>query len=205
VTGLEFLSATIGQLVWPLLIVTLILILKEPLKRLAVSPRLAKLKAGPSGIELEFNEELRDVERELQEQRDETTIEPRPSDGAIASEFLKEMTRLAEVSPRSVVMETHVRLEKLIRDSVDVQDIAENSAKFISMRNLARLARQQSLVTKAEASVLDELTYLRNRIAHEPDEVITSDTALKYAELATQIAIAIRISSGQTALDSPPL
>ncbi|HEX5199785.1 MAG TPA: hypothetical protein VFW27_07570, partial [Actinoplanes sp.] len=65
-TWLEFLSATIGQLIWPMLIVVLVLILKEPIKKLASSPRLKKIKAGPGGLELELDQELDKAQKELE-------------------------------------------------------------------------------------------------------------------------------------------
>lgn len=203
-TWLEFASATIGQLVWPLLIVVLVLVLKEPIKKLIDSPRLARLKAGPTGVEVEFKEELRDAEKQLLEAGHDKQIEPSLADDTIARDFLTEMNRLAAVSPRAVVMETHARLEKLLRESVDVN--GARSVPFINMRALTRAAVEQGVLTPPESSVLYELSYLRNRVAHgADDEVITSETALRYAEIAAQVAIAIRLSQGKTIADGPPL
>jgi hypothetical protein len=196
---------TIGQLAWPIVIIALAILLKEPIKRLTVSPRLTKVKAGPAGIEMEFKEELGEAAKELEQSDSSSAAELAQGDGVAASDFLGEMARLAQVSPRSVVMETHARLQKLLRDSVDVPAGAKRASGYLNMRSLVRTAASQELLSREEVSVLEELTYLRNRVAHEPDQVITSDTALSYAELAMRVAIAVRLALGQAAVEGSPL
>jgi hypothetical protein len=197
VTWLEFLSATIGQLIWPTLVVVVLLAFKKPIQQLASNPRLKRLKAGPGGLELELRDELKQTAKEL---------EPAATLGqgaTIASEtvtrdFMAEMSRLASVSPRSVVLESHARLEKLLRNSVDVPPGDDRRPRYLSVRTLGRVAVSQGLLTQQEASAVEELSFLRNRVAHEPDEQITTGTALRYAELSAELALAIRQALGDT-------
>lgn len=203
-TGLEFLSATVGQLVWPLLVLLLLFMHRGQIRAVASSPRLARLKAGPGGVELEFREELSEAEKELESGGGLKAIEAAPTDRAEASDFISEMMRLAEVSPRSVVLETHARLEKLLRQSVEIP-AGSRPAKYLSMRGLTRAALKQNLLATSEASVMDELTFLRNRVAHEPDHAITAADALRYADLGTQVAMSIRLARGQTTEDGAAL
>lgn len=204
-TGLEFLSATIGQLVWPVFIVMVVLILKEPIKQLATNPRLKRVKAGPGGLELELRDELDQAEKEIASGADAAELEaPRAGDDA-ATDFIAEMARLASVAPRSVVLESHARLERLLRNSVEVPEGEDRRPRYLSMRTLTRAAKAQGLVSNQEAGVSDELTFLRNRVAHEPDEEISKETALRYAELSAEVAMAVRLALGETYLDGPML
>lgn len=203
-TGLEFVSALIGQVIWPAFILVLILLLKEPIKQLAVSPRLTRFKVGPGGLEADFKQELTQVEKELE-------LEPPVNPGdqpkrveTAASDFREEMERLAAVAPRAVVLESFVRLESLLRSSVEVPN-DKRGPRFLPMRTLGRVATEQGILTKREASVLDELTYLRNRVAHESDEQISEEAAIRYAEAVSDVAIAVNVALGKTHLDGPPL
>ena len=203
-TGLEFLSATIGQLVWPIVVVVLVLLLKEPIKKIAASPRLTRVKVGPSGLEAEFKQELDEVERELESGPAENEVEPPANVEAAGSDFRLEMERLAAVAPRSVVLESFVRLESFLRNSIDVPD-GERGPRFVPMRTLGRIAVEQGLLTSNEASVLDELTYLRNRVAHEADETLSQEAAIRYAEAVWDVAVAAHLAQGKTHRDGPPL
>lgn len=205
VTGLEFLSATIGQLVWPVLIAVVVLLLKEPIKQLAANPRLKRVKAGPGGLELELRDELDQAEKELESGAETAELAgPKTEDGT-ALDFIAEMSRLASVAPRAVVLESHARLEGLLRNRVDVPSDDDRRPRYLSMRTLTRAATSQGLLTKQEAAVLDELTFLRNRVAHEPDEEISKGTALRYAELSAEVAMAVRLARGATYLEGPML
>jgi hypothetical protein len=117
------------------------------------------------------------------------------------------MRQLAEVQPRAVILESHSRLEHLLREVVPVKPAGGNagSGRFPSVRSLARQAESAGLITRQELSVLDELTNLRNVVAHTRESAITYEQAMNYAELARQIAISIRLAAGDVGYDQPPL
>lgn len=205
-TGLEFLSATIGQLIWPILILVLVLLLRDPIKNLIGSPDLRRVKAGPAGLEVEFERELAKAQDELTGGSGVPSKAPVDSaEGQVAAGFMDEMRALAAVQPRAVVLESHSRLERLLRNSVDMPTDDRRSGRYISVRNLTRAAKEQELLAPSEAHALDELTDLRNRIAHEPDETLSPEVAIRYAELAVQVAVALRLARGENAGDGPPL
>lgn len=206
-TWLEFVSATLGQLIWPAFIVVLVLILKEPIGSLMASPGLRRVKAGPGGIELEIDRTLEEAKREFdQGQLGPPPKLPTPEEQQVAADFSEEMRQLAHIQPRAVVMESHTRLEHLLRRVVDVpRDNRGQRPGFLNLRALGRLAVQQGLLPENEASVLDELAVVRNAVAHSSDEVISFERAIEYAELVKQLAISLSLATGTTGLDSPPI
>lgn len=157
-------------------------------QKLANSPRLKRMKAGPGGLELEFDQKLDRAQKEL-----DTAETSSPIDNPVISarteevDFIKEMARLAQVSPRSVVMESFTRLEGLLRRAVSDLTESSKTPNYLSVRTLVRQAVAQEILPRNEASVIDELAYLRNRVAHEPDEVISTEAALRYADLVAQV------------------
>ena len=204
-TWLEFVSATIGQLVWPAFIVVLVLLLKEPIKSLMASPGLRRVKAGPGGIEVEIDRTLDQAKRELNQGHvGQPRALPSPEEQKVAADFTEEMRQLAQIQPRAVVMESHTRLEHLLRRLVDVPlDDRGRRPGFTNMRTLGRLAVQQGLLPDNEAVVLDELAVVRNAVAHSSDEVISFERAIEYAELVRQLAISLSLATGRSSLDGP--
>lgn len=187
---------------WPVLILAAVFILREPIKNLASSPRLKALKAGPGGVEIEFIEELGEVQRELAASPVPKAVTEGPIDKSGLTYFRAEMERLAVVSPRSVVMETHARLERLLREAVE-RNAEDSSYRFRGMQNLIAEASRQGWLPDTEASALRELSDLRNRVAHEPETAITPETALSYADVAAEAATVIHHRSGPTTADGP--
>lgn len=212
-TWLEFVSTTIGQLIWPILIVVLVVWLRHPLREVLHRP-LSRLKAGPGGIELEFEKGLQEAEQAVAEsppalpsghnppQAPAVPI-PAPASPAAESEFLQKMRQLASVEPRAVVLEAHSRLEELIRQTVDAP--AQDRRRYMSMNRLIAEAVRQEILPPSEASALSELTELRNDVAHSPEQRISVDQALRYAEVAQQVAITLRLAEGRTVDDGPLL
>lgn len=183
-------SATIGQFIWPVFIVILVVLLKEQIKEVLKDPRLKRMKGGPGGFEIEFNNELDNVEKDLNKAAEVKTPElvaPEPVASRDMSNFREEIERLAEVSPRSAVLESHVLLEQLLRGAVGYK-----SNNFVNMRRLIKEAAEDGIVSSGEASALMELSHLRNRVAHQPDEPVSFETAMRYAEFAAEIAGSLR-------------
>lgn len=204
-TGLEFLSATIGQLIWPVFIAVFCLVLREPIKSILSSPGLRSVKAGPAGIELVIDRTIDDAKREL---TDGGMSEGRPpqslEEQQVSADFTAEMRQLAKVQPRAVVMESHARLENLLRKFVDVPTPSNGRRPtFVNMRTLGRLAVEQGLLSSNEAAVLDELAVVRNAVAHSSEEVISFEKAVEYADLVQQLAFSLGRAIGHTSDDGP--
>ncbi|HEX5206060.1 MAG TPA: hypothetical protein VFW27_39560, partial [Actinoplanes sp.] len=84
-------------------------------------------------------------------------------------------------------MESFTRLEGLLRRTVSDSGEMPRSPSYLSIRTLVRHAVSQGILPLSAASVVEELAYLRNRVAHEPDEAISTETALRYADLVAQV------------------
>ncbi len=198
---LQFVDDLVGHVVWPVAVIILILLFRGNISSLLSSPRLTKIKAGP--MEVEFKQELEDVKQDLDIAKSTGAMNAEVNKRA-ESEFRQEMIRLAKVSPRSVVMESHARLEQFLRRSV-VSSETNKRPDRVGMSSLRDAAISQGLLTISEGFALRELTYLRNRIAHEPDQAVSASTALEYAEVVVQIVLAMRLASGKTELDGEVL
>lgn len=102
---------------WPIGVVVVVIVLRQPIGA-AFSRGVRRLRAGP--VEVEFDQELAEVREELSRSPELATAERQVPSPSLA----EELARLAEVSPRSAVLEAFARIEaRLIAllDSADVE------------------------------------------------------------------------------------
>lgn len=185
----------------------MVFILRRPLVDMLQRGRLKRLKAGPSGLEVEyFDEKLQEARAELGEnpvQQAEPVISPAPpmNGQVVRDDFLDEMRQLAEVAPSAVILESFARLERTLRDAVESNAEARRPASIVA---LARQAVEQGLLTDSEFAAFKDITVLRNVVAHTSTANLDAERALEYAAIARQLIIAIALASGRTAADGPP-
>jgi hypothetical protein len=105
---LTFASKVIESVSWPVAAVALVLLLRDEIAKLA--PFLKKFKAGP--LEAEFE---RDV-KELKEIKESTPQLAKPADAQAVDTASKNfLFQLAELHPRSAILESWVRVEAAAR------------------------------------------------------------------------------------------
>lgn len=199
-SGLEFASATIGQLIWPIVAVVIAFILRKPLRSLAGSSRIKEVEAGPNGVKLAFDYILDSAEEVAVERVDPTPDDPatgKPRDDSGVA-FRKEMALLADVSPRAAVMESHARIETLLRSALlpVMQHVEPYGRRPVVMRDLTNFAVSVGIIDADEERILRDLSSLRNLVAHESDTVISRDDAMRYIDLAAEVVFRISRSLG---------
>jgi hypothetical protein len=203
---LELLSSTIHALIWAAAVVLIVYILRREIETVLGSDRLRRLKAGTSGLEIEFERDLEKAEKQLPSAPGEVLKELPSADAEqLARDFLTEMNDLAAVSPRSVVLESHARLERLLRRCWAADQGDRDFDTPVSMRTLGRFAMSKGYLNPAEVDVLNALNDLRNRVVHHGETVIAPESARRYAALALDLAVSIRSNTGQAALPGAEL
>ena len=90
----------------------------------------------------------------------------------------EELARLAEVSPRSAVLEAFARIEARLVALLDSADV--ESYRAVGGRALARLARDQGLISDETLTAVEGLSVLRNLAAHSPTDEIGAERARDY-------------------------
>ena len=183
-SGVEFVSVTIGQLAWPVAIVVLASILRGPLGRLFETSDVKSVEASTSGVKFTFERTLTDIEGDFTSDNLRHSSE---TDDSASEEFRAEMAAVVPISPRAAVLETYARLEQLLRESLQYVD-----ERPLTMSHVVNLAIEQELLEAGEATVFQGLNALRIAIAHDPEATITPTDAHRYIRLAADTADAIR-------------
>jgi len=191
-----FVLALVQTLVWPLTVIGIVIILRSAIVA-ALSGPLKRLKAGPTGVELEMWEgKLAVIKEELSGDSGRRTPE-RTDTGQSAGEgsLIEELTPVAEVSPQAAILEGYARLERGLR--LKLASKGKEPDATMGGRNLARLAQREGVITELTANAIDGLAVLRNLAAHgqAPSDLNTA-RALDYLAMVDGTLFALRQSKG---------
>ena len=198
---LDFFASAIGSLAWPAFVILLALLFREPVTKLI--GRMKSVEAG--GAKAEFGVEVADLAANAKK------IET--ADPAVAQENdprLQELLKMATASPTGAIVEAWKDVETAARLLV------ERSELFISVSethtwkhdvrrkyilNTSRLLGKYGLLPPAEMSTYEELRTLRNKAAHESDQVVTPLSAAQYVRVADKLVDVITEYANQLAQD----
>lgn len=172
---LTFASKVIESLAWPIASVVLVALLRKEIGKLA--PFLKKLKAGP--VEAEFERDVRALQESTPEPAKEASV--KPTDTA-SKNFL---FQLAELHPRSAILESWVRVEAAARALLESKTIAAPKPSYLPAARLAEPLAQHEFITQGQVTLFHELRRLRNEVAHAQGFEPTFESARAYIDLAS--------------------
>lgn len=169
---LTFISKAIESLAWPVIAFVIVGMLKDEIKKLL--PFIKKFKAGP--VEAEFE---RDV-AELKKSADKATLLESPDTASKA--FL---IQLAELHPRSSILESWVRLEAAARLALANKTADYSKSNYLPAAKLGNPLEKAGLISNSQVNIYENLRRLRNEIAHDMNLEPNVEAARTYIELAS--------------------
>lgn len=168
----ELAASLVGSLAWPVAVVALLLIFRHSVRGL-LSGSLRKLRLGPAGAELEWQEAA--GEAAVEAVAAAVSSRPVDSDDAATATLLK-------ADPAGAVLKAHGELWTLLRQGA--------GDTIGGGRPAVRSALSQGLITEKTAKALEGLLVLRNLAAHRPEEV-TEERATDYVALSAAVRYAL--------------
>lgn len=181
---LTFVAKLFEHLAWPIAVVVLAVLLREEIGKLL--PLMKKFKAGP--LEAEFGREMAVLK--------ETTPAPDPSTPGIKSPYFDSvLQQLAEVHPRSAVLEAWVRLEDAARAALSRPSSKIAGPGYIPAAKLAEELVKDGRIDQSQVTLFHELRRLRNDVAHLVGLAPDAEAARSYIELAGQLQASLSKSS----------
>jgi hypothetical protein len=187
---LEFSSAVIKAVAWPLALMVTVFLFRRPLRD--IMPSLHRVKAGTTGVELEWDNSIEATQHELDKERShEPSIAPNgssPSHESVGTGIfpMREISQLADVSPASAVADTYRRLQNHIKQTLMARGV--NIDDQPSSRKIIDLAWSHSVLTLPQKNAMDRLRQMRNAAIHDVSFRVTKDQAIEYACTAQDLA-----------------
>jgi hypothetical protein len=179
---MAFIASLVHSLAWPAAVAVAVIVLRRPIAA-ALGRGVRRVRAGP--VEIEFDQELAEVRQELR-LSPELAAEPQALDS-----LGQELARLADVSPRSAVLEAFLRIEVRLGELLAGTGMDVPRA---SGRRLAMLARDKGLISDETMTAIDGLSVLRNLAAHSLASDISPERARDYLALADAVLYAMSVN-----------
>jgi hypothetical protein len=182
VDGLEFISSVIGSLAWPATVIAGFFLLKHHLP--ALFPFVERLKY--KDFELEFRKSL----RETTEKAQSALPEPAPEEATAPKNRLY---TLAEISPRSAILEAWLDVETAAVEALQAKDVSVGTRpRMMAPLKLGELLNRHQMINGAQLEIFHRLRDLRNKAVHLSDATFHPSEVIEYVDLAASLATQIR-------------
>ncbi|MEV6431992.1 hypothetical protein [Nocardia sp. NPDC051463] len=190
--AVELVSSLVGSLAWPVFVVIIVWMLRTPITRALTAGPIARLKAGATGVEIEWDR-LDHARTEVGEPA--TGRSARADDAAPAAprDVFEQAHLVADIEPRAAILTTFASVDILLREligKVDDPNVGRLQRRG-GTNQVARFAVERGLLSPPEADVVYELSLLRGQIAHADDVDVSGERAHEYIDLARRIADAV--------------
>jgi hypothetical protein len=186
---LAFIAAVVGSLAWPLTIVTVVLIFRRQL--LKVAPWLREVEVG--NVKMKFAEQLAKAATVADD------IQPQPNavqSAELPAAALDRDLLVAEHAPKALVIESWMTVEQALERAAEHLKTGSVVLRLPPTRRVLESLQEQGSITTATAQTIKYLRELRNQAAHTPNFAITTEQALEYTRLARKVVEALGESPG---------
>jgi hypothetical protein len=180
----QFVASLVSSLAWPVAVVVILLLFREQLRKLLDTP-LKRLKAGPSGVELEFDRIISEAAAQ---------VEPLPQLEPARESATADLADVAALSPAAAVLDGFTRVEEKLRTRLrDAGDQRADEQR--GAMALTRYAGQKQLISPETVEAIRGLAVLRNLAAHGGATDVTPDRAAEFLALVDAVIFAIEQGS----------
>ncbi len=181
---LTFITEIIKALAWPLTVLLILLLLRQPIAELI--PLLRKLKWKE--LELEFEEKLVELKSDAAEALP-PPAEGAPEDSPCFRRGPNRLVQLAEQSPRAAIIEAWIAVERAAANAISRRlpegDISWNDTQ------MGQMLASHEILDSQQLRIYNDLRQLRNQAAHHEDFRIDAERAADYVRIADGLALHI--------------
>ncbi len=172
------------SLAWPAALVACVWLFREKLNSL-----LPLLRMKYKDFDMSFRLEQAEKEAaQIPKPPPSPDLEPTPEE---KSRFEK----VAEHSPRAAILEKRVELEQVLRSVAEpyLTTMHSRNWKNLSLTELTRTLRRQSIINEKTSALLDDLRTIGNQAAHSPEgSEFTVAEALRFGQLTDEAISLVR-------------
>ncbi|MYN02913.1 hypothetical protein GTP41_12460 [Pseudoduganella sp. DS3] len=170
-------------LAWPVTTVIVTMLFRKPLADLI--PFLKSLKY--KDLEVEFSKGVEEVKQEA------LVAIPQPAEIPNSEDQTRSpLAQLAEVSPRSAVLEAWRTVESEAIACVTRNNLAPESDSLKGHSRIGHALLQAGVMNKDQFKVFHRLRELRNLAAHADDFTLGIEDAIDYLDSAMRLAVHLR-------------
>ncbi len=169
---LEFIAKIIESIAWPISIILLMLILKNPIRKLI--PLLSKLKY--KDIEMQFGRDISRLSEKVNYELSEVPNRPETDD------LRDRVLKLIQVSPKSAIIEVWRSMESCIIEKSTKNNLDLDRNLLRKPIKLAETLLRKYLINESQFVIIEDMRKLRNEVVHYDKKEITAENAIEYLE-----------------------
>ena len=179
---LQFIASVVGSLAWPATLIAAFFILKKYLP--AIFPFVERLKY--KDFEVEFRKSVEELTAKSQ------TALPAPDDEQTTAPRNR-LYSLAEISPRSAILEAWLQVETAAAESLQAKDPDLTSkVRMVAPLRLGEMLNRRQIINGAQREIFNRLRELRNKAVHIGEATFHPSEVTEYIDLASSLASQIR-------------
>lgn len=176
-------AQVIGSLVWPVTVLTCVLLLRKHL--LALIPLVRTVKY--SDVEIRFGQEVAELAKSV-----DATAVPAQTPQAGKDKW-EELMRMAEVRPRTAIRMAFRRVEEAIMEAARARNIEIADGALGMPMVIGALLLNKGAISTAQYDLLSRLRQLVNEAEHAPPDGITAESASDFVSLAMRLAGSVAV------------
>ncbi|EDY82467.1 hypothetical protein VDG1235_2089 [Verrucomicrobiia bacterium DG1235] len=183
-----FISSLIDSLAWPIAVVAILVFFHREISRLI--PRITKFKHKDTEIDFTRQVEELSQKEEIKTQRTEK------KEDQLKAEF-DHLVRLADVSPRSAVIESWRQLESSAAEALIALDPDFSAYGPKNPLEVSRILRKKEVLSESEFRDFNKLRKLRNQAAHADEFDLSGTPVEAYIDISLTMANHLKRKSTQ--------
>ena len=173
--NLTFVVELVKALAWPVGIIAIALILKNPIIEL-----LKQLKSlNVKGVHFDFGKEVSSVAKEASGKLPETIAEP--------TEKIQKTMELARLSPRGAVLEAWIDVESALKTAARRHALIDDTISPFNDRHVIFQLEMDTRIGKGAVEMFEKLRQLRNDAVHLKENSIDSNSAVEFVNIANRL------------------
>lgn len=175
---LTFIATVIGAIAWPITAVIIFLLLRKPLIHLLTLVQHLRFQ----GIELDFSQQIQALALEARGQ-----LPPIDGKAKTIETLHRDWASLAPLSPRAVVLEAWVMVERAAIEAARRHKLDLRSVELRQPLVLGQALEENGILGENTPMIYHQLRNLRNAAAHAVEFAFTPESAIEYADLAARL------------------
>ncbi len=181
--GLTFIAEIVKAIAWPVTVIILFLILKQPI--LSLFPLIQRLRF--QALEIDFSRQVEALALEVRRQ-----LPPYRSLTESETQMYAHWKELAPLSPRAVVLEAWIPLEQAASEASRQHGLNLKSSEVRAPLILGQALEEAGILDDNTSTIYHQLRNLRNAAVHASDFAFTPEAAIEYADLALRLVDYLR-------------
>lgn len=165
-------------LVWPVTVIIVVVILRQPLGKLVQTTKKLKYK----DLEVSFRESIQKIQAEAQE----VSLDAPPPERKLESIEI-DLYELASISPTAAVVEAWKSIETAAKALIQAKGHTLNYNVPTPYKLIQDTLDQENLMDERHCKIFNDLRLLRNKIVHAEGYTFTEDQAKQYLDLSIRL------------------